>query len=280
MQRRNVSNIVVALALTRCAFATGHGPVFALATPTNPKGGFSLDTSIMGRYGDGGGTMDRTELGYGITQDLKISISAPVMFQTEPFVPARFSAFMPMGGDFETLAVWRFQRSDTGVGSRFETAAIGGLLLPGPQASGGPLNGLHSGPGVLAGIVTGFASRSHYAWVGVTYQAYAASHRDRRPGVLFYSATYAYRPRAWRRDSGWDWRIFGELTGENTAGIVRNGAALPRSGAGEVFVGPSALGVYKNYAVSAGVQFPIYRDASALFPHERVRVAMTLSYFF
>ena len=58
-------------------FASGHGPVFALATPTNPKGGFGFDTSFMGRYG-GNGTMFRATLGYGITENLKVSASAPV----------------------------------------------------------------------------------------------------------------------------------------------------------------------------------------------------------
>src|SRR5580765_1957021 len=63
--------------------ASGHGPVFALATPTNPKGGFSFDTSIMGRYSGGSGTMFRGTLGYGITENLKVSVSAPLVFQGE-----------------------------------------------------------------------------------------------------------------------------------------------------------------------------------------------------
>jgi hypothetical protein len=185
-----------------------------------------------------------------------------------------------MGGDFEALAIWRFQRQDTGVGSRIETAAIGGLIMPGPQDSAGPTKGLHSGPGGLAGIVTGVVSRSHYAWAGITYQRYAGSDHDRRPDVLFYSAAYAYRPPSWRRDTGWDWRIFGEMTGEKTGSIQRAGSALPASNTQEIFVGPSTLGVYKNYALSAGVQFPVYRDLSPLYPRERVRVALSFSIFF
>jgi hypothetical protein len=33
------------------ASASGHGPVFGLATPTNPRGGWSLDFNLMGRAG-------------------------------------------------------------------------------------------------------------------------------------------------------------------------------------------------------------------------------------
>ena len=69
--------------------ASGHGPVFALATPTNPKGGFGFDTSFMGRYGGGTGDMFRGTLGYGITENLKVSVSAPLIFQAEPFTSSR-----------------------------------------------------------------------------------------------------------------------------------------------------------------------------------------------
>src|SRR6476660_5827174 len=102
--------------------ASGHGPVFGLATPTSPKGGFSFDTNFMGRGGAGYGTMFRAGLGYGVTENLKVSVSAPLLFKAEPFAASRFSAFTPMGGDFEAIAIWRFHRQDTGIGSRFETA--------------------------------------------------------------------------------------------------------------------------------------------------------------
>lgn len=260
--------------------ASGHGPVFGLATPTNPRGGFSFDSSLMGRYGDGGGTMFRATLGYGITENLKVAISGPVLFQAEPFPISRTTAFTPMGGDFEALGIWRFHRQDIGVGSRFESAAIGGLLLPGPQDSGGPLKNLHSGAGGLVGGVTGFASRSHYAWVGATYQHYASRSGDQRPDLLFYSAAYAYRPPSWRTDKGWDWRIFGELSGEKSGDLRRAGIAVPGSDAHQLFIGPTTLGVYKNYAVSAGLQFPVYRALGAIYPRERVRIAINFSIFF
>jgi hypothetical protein len=61
-------------------FASGHGPVFGLATPTNPKGGFSADLTLMGGAGRGrNGSMLRGSLGYGVTENFKLSISAPVV---------------------------------------------------------------------------------------------------------------------------------------------------------------------------------------------------------
>ena|ERR1700730_7152947 len=98
--RRVVFVAVAAISATPLLRASGHGPVFGLATPPNPQGGFSLDTSFMGRYGDGGGAMFRATLGYGLTENLKLSVSAPVVFAAEPFTAARGAAFHPYG--------WRF----------------------------------------------------------------------------------------------------------------------------------------------------------------------------
>jgi hypothetical protein len=261
-------------------YASGHGPVFALATPTNPKGGFGFDTSFMGQYGGGSGTMFRGTLGYGLTENLKVSVSAPLVFQADPFAASRSAALTPMGGDFEALGLWRFQRTDFGVGKRFETTAIGGLLVPGPQADSGLLKGLKSRPGALAGVVSGVTSRSHYVWVGTTYQRYAASDGDRRPDLLFYSFAYAYRPESWRKDNGWDWRLFGECIGERTGLLERSGTAIAGSRGNQVFVGPTTLGVYKNYAVSAGVQFAVHQDVGPIYPRERVRVSVNFTIFF
>src|SRR6476620_7811925 len=139
------------MAATQPLTASGHGPVFGLATPTNPKGGWSLDFNLMGRAGRGSGVMFRPALGYGVTENFKVAVSAPVSFKAEPFYPSRMSAFTAMSGDFEATAIWRFHRQDTGIGSRFESAAIGGLLLPSPQDLGGPLQQMKSGPGALVG---------------------------------------------------------------------------------------------------------------------------------
>ena len=259
---KHTLSLSLSLALSPFAMASGHGPVFGLATPTNPKGGWSFDQNFMGRAGAGSGFMYRPALGYGITENLKVSVSGPAVFKTEPFAPARVSAFTSMMGDFEGTAIWRFHRQDTGIGSRVESALIGGVVAPGPQTTGGV--------GGLVGAVTGLASRSHYAWGGATYQRYTG---DRRPDLLFYSLAYAYRPPSWRTDTGWDWRIFGEMTGERAGRVSTGGASH------QVFFGPTTLGVFRNYAVSAGMQFPIHRAASN-YPRERFRFALNFAWFF
>jgi hypothetical protein len=186
----------------------------------------------------------------------------------------------PISGDFSALTWWRFQRKDL-AGKRVESTAVAGILLPGPQSEAGVYRDLHSGVGYLVGGVTGVASRSQYVWAGATYQRYASSQADRRPDLLSYTAVYGYRPLSWRTDyPRWDWRIFGEFTGERIGSLERQGQELPGSPAQQWFLGPSILGVYRAIGVEAGVQFPLSRVAGPLYPREHYRFAVNFAYFF
>jgi hypothetical protein len=99
-----------------------------------------------------------------------------------------------------------------------------------------------------------------------------------RPDLLFYTFAYAYRPESW--DNGWDWRIFSECTGERIGSFQRAGNDLAGSRSNQVFMGPTILGVYKNYAVSGGVQLAVYQNIGPIYPRERVRVAVNFTWFF
>ncbi len=258
-----------------------HGPVFGLATPTNPQGGWSFDLGVNGRGGAGGiSSALEAELTYGVTQNVKLEVSGPVVFEPDPYPRSSVTTNTPISGDFSSLAWWRFQKKDF-AGKRIESTAVGGVLFPGPQQEAGVYRGLNSGIGYLVGAVTGIASRSQYVWVGASYQQYAESKGDRRPDLLSYTAVYGYRPLSWRTDyPRWDWRIFGELTGERAGTLQRQMVELSGSQANQIFVGPSVLGVYRATGIEAGMQFPIYRDAGPLFPKERYRFAINFAYFF
>ncbi len=275
---------VVTMAMLAVAFPLGaadHGPVFGLATPTNPQGGWSFDLGVNGRGGTSGisSTLE-AELTYGVTQNLKLAVSAPVVLQPDPYPRSSVTMNTPLSGDFSGLAWWRFQKKDL-AGKRVESTVVGGILVPGPQPEDGVYRGLHSGVGYLVGGVTGVASRSHYVWVGASYQRYAESQGDRRPDLLSYTAVYGYRPLSWRTDyPRWDWRLFGELTGEHTGTLQRQRIELPGSRANQIFLGPSLLGVYRDIGIEAGIQFPVYPNVGPLYPPERYRFALNFAYFF
>lgn len=274
--------VVLILAGTGFARASEHGPVFGLATPTNVKGGWSVDFGTMARVGTGGGSaMERAMLTYGVTPDVQVSISGPAVFASTALAPGRVTAMMPSTGNFEALGAWRFQRWDNGVGSRIETTAYAGLILPSSQKPPGIISRLHWAPGVVAMIATGYASRKNYFWAGIGGTHFGESHGDRRPGMMMYSLVYGYRPKAFRKNyPHWDGRFFVEMTGEYSSRVQYRRLSVPGTDGEQVFIGPATLWIYKNYGIEGGIQFPIYRKTGPAFERERYRLAIDFSYFF
>jgi len=117
--------LAAALSMAQFVKAADHGPVFGLATPTNPQGGWSFDLGVNGRSGTASSL--ETELTYGLTQNLKLAVSGPAVFQPDPYPRSSVTTNTPISGDFSGLD-WRFQRKDF-AGKRVESTAVGGVLL-------------------------------------------------------------------------------------------------------------------------------------------------------
>lgn len=156
---------VVASSLwTGAAFAdqgplfSGHGPVFGLTTPTNADAAWAIDVGVMGRKGDeDDGAMMRTMFSYGVTEDVQVSWSMPLVFSSAAFAPARMTGMMPGSGDFEAVGAWRFHRMGTGIGRRFESTAYAGVVIPGPQRPAGVAGELSRALGSYTAVSTGIA---------------------------------------------------------------------------------------------------------------------------
>lgn len=283
--------LALALSIVSLMNAADHGPVFGLATPTNPAKGWSFNLGASGRNGTAGvAAALQAELSYGLTENIKLAASTPLWSRGgcstcvssggDAYPRSSITLNTPISRDFSGLAWWRFQRKDL-AGKRIESTVVGGLLIPGPQTEPEPFRNLNSGSGYLIGAVTGVASRSQYIWFGASYQRYAESNGDRRPDLISYSAVYGYRPYFWRTDyPRWDWRLFAEFTGERGGAIHRMGMEVPDSHVQQLFLGPSVLGVYRAIGIGAGMQFPLYRDVGSVYPTERYRFAINLAYFF
>jgi hypothetical protein len=275
MRRAVILLAVVGLAHLS-AFASGHGPVFGLATPTNSQGEWSFDAGLFGRSASSGSQASiRGLIGYGFTPHLTLSFTLPAVVADAAAPPTRIQP----GDDFDSTLAWRFQHRATKVGTRFESTAFAGLVVPGPQSGFPGIAHTTNLPGTMLGAVTGMASRSHYVWLGSTYTKFFEHDGDKRPDVFDYSLDYGYRPPKWRRPPDkWDWRLFGELVGERSHRFQEANAIVSGTQAHQVFIGPSALGIYRNYTVSFGVQLPIYQNVGSMFPKEHVRFAVNFSY--
>jgi hypothetical protein len=264
--------LLAVVGLPTLAISAAHGPVFGLATPTNSQGEWSFDEGIFGRNTSLGTQASiRGLVAYGFTPHLTLSFTLPAVVGDTPLPPTRIQP----GADFESTLAWRFQHSATKVGTRIESTAFAGLVVPGPQSGFNGVVHRTNAPGTMFGAVTGLASRSHYLWLGSTFTKFYEHNGDRRPDVLDYSLVYGYRPPKWRRPPDkWDWRLFGELVGERSNRFQQANVPVANTQAHQVFLGPTALGIFHNYTVSFGAQFPIYQNVGSAFPKERVRFAV------
>ena len=260
------------------ALASGHGPVFGAATPTLGRGGWSVDQAWTLRAGDEDQRqqMLKTMLSFGVTENLQISGSLPLAMADGRLAPARMMSAMSSDREFEGLTAYRFQRRPVGIGGRQEsTVYIGGTA---PLES--RRNAVGAGPSIEAGGSTGYASRSHYVWVGGGIQHFFDRGGDRLGQSRLLTVVYGYRPEALRTEAGKpDLRFFVEATGEDRS--AARIADLETGGpARTIFVGPTSLLLHKAVAVEAGVLFPVYQRVPAASAAERVRVAVNVAYFF
>jgi len=281
-------NRIAALALVLTAMAspraeaTGHGPVYGLATPTLGKGGWSLDVSVMDReVNDTSSAMLRPLLSYGITEDLQASVSLPMPLYMPSGLPsARMMAMMPSSKDVELLLGWRFHRRGSAVGTRVESTAYVGFDYPVDFVRAG----VRTAPGLYGSVVTGYASRSFYVWGGGLYRRYMGTPgaAAERPGdVGLYSLVVGYRPTAFRKELPHaDWRVFVEALGEHVGKDHLAGAPLPNTGGRQFFVGPTVLGLYGSWGISGGPLFRVAGRPNGPAKGDRVRMVVNYTYWF
>ncbi|MCI0432247.1 MAG: hypothetical protein L0271_01165 [Gemmatimonadetes bacterium] len=275
--------IAVALSVRAgSAIAQGHGPAFGLSTPTLGRGDWSLDIGVMGRFVEGAhATMLRTMVSYGITADLQVSASLPLPLDSRSGVPpARGFARMPSSPDMEWMVGWRFDREGIGIGARRESTLWLGLDYPTDAVRGG----VRTAPGIVAGAVTGYASRSVYIWGGALYRRYMSvrgPETDHPGDAALATLVLGYRPPGFRDDVPHpDWRVFLELLGEHTARDRIMGVVREDAGGRQALVALTVLGLYGSWGVSGGPAVPIVRRMNGVQPRERARFIVNTTFWF
>jgi len=260
------------------AFASGHGPVFGAATPTLGRGGWSVDQAWTIRSGDDEQRqqMLKTMLSFGVTENLQVSGSWPLVMGDAHLEPARMMSAMSSDRELEGLTAYRFERRTVGIGGRQESTFYVGGTAPLERRR----NGTGVGPSIEGGVSTGYASRAHYVWVGGAVQHFFQRDADQVGDSRLLTAVYGYRPSRLRTDAGKpDLRFFVEVTAEDR-GAPRVAGVDARTGARTVFVGPTTLLLHKAIALEGGVLFPAYQRVDASSVKEHVRVAVNVAYFF
>lgn len=226
-----------------------HDPVFALGPHVLYKGGieiaphFEQDKTAEERERDA-----VLELTYGLTGDWAVGFEIGYKELSEP------------GGqrdgvdDVRLFTKYRFWRRDT-LGAQ-EAAAVLLALKPdsgGEQISTGTTDG-------LVGLAYGYEGRKWYKWASVRYRINGENEpRLRRGNRLFVDLVGGIRPRSTGyREPDTVWLL--ELNSEFTERAEQNGVKLAHSGGTEIFLSPGIFWTYRNFAVKAGVQIPIFDD--------------------
>jgi hypothetical protein len=258
------------------ARAEGHGPSYALATPTLWKGGWSSDTTASSNTTEEDSEFSlRETIGYGINNRLQLSIGFP-LFKA---INGLKSSSQPRvgGSDVEGTLAWRFHSRPIGLGGRQEsTLMLGGVIPTSDERAGVGVN-----PAVHLAGVTGYASRSVYAWAGGGWQRYFPRGEERVGDMPYATAAVGWRPPHFRGDYPEpDWRGFIEAVAEFPQKDRVNGGRDPNSGGEKLWLGPSVLGLYGAWGVSAGILFPAYQDLNGDQVEERLRAKLTFTYWF
>jgi hypothetical protein len=208
----------------------------------------------------------------------------------------RMMASMSGHQELESALAWRFHRQPVGVGGRFESTVYVGGTIPLTNE----ISGIATTPSVSLAAATGYASRSHYVWLGGGYQRYVSGAGGQFGDVGYVSGVYGFRPAFLRLDYPKpDLRFFVEAMGERTGQATRGtppplsppphsddghggpgGGDTVEGGGTVVLVGPTALLLYKALAVSGGVMFPVHQRPNAGASRERLRFAVNVSWFF
>lgn len=269
-----------ALLVAAAANADSHGPAFGLATPTLGEGEWSSDTSVMSLgTAEGTALMYREMLGYGITQDLQATFSFPLASGNTLMQAPRTRVGSMMGAfqDIEGGVLWRFYRVAPAIGERYEST----LVVSASDGQNALRDGLRMGQGVNLAVITGYASRSTYWWLGGGVQHYFP-HAGGQLGDLYYlSAVWGWRPPQFRHDYPKpDWRLFIESLGEVSARNEIGGQPVQNSGGRKLLLGPSVLGLYGAWGVEAGVLFPVVQSLNGSQPREHYRAKLVFTYWF
>lgn len=282
MKSKSIALGLAAVALlTRASHGEGHGPAFALATPTLAERAWSSDTMLMS-IGNKSGTsfMAREMIGYGINQDLQAVLTFPLSRVVDPIRPPPNMRLGAMGGSFtdvEGSLLWRFHRRAPAVGTRFESTLLVGGAMP-TESQRGPIRNSAS---VNIAAVTGYASRTFYGWFGGGVQRHFDRDGDRIGTLPYVTAVVGYRPPLFQQDYPKpDWRIFIENLNEFPERDQMNGTRRPDSGGRRFLLGPSVLGLYGNWGIEAGALFPVRESLNGNQVKERFRTKFVLSYWF
>ena len=267
-------DLVVVLAATLTpATAFAHEPVFGVGPETIYKGGLGIELGVD--YSEAGDEREwalDTELIYGATEDLSLTLEVPTFLRRE----TEFGHSSGIG-DLVMRAKYRFWNQNS-FGASDRAALILGVKVP----TGRHHRNIPLGSGsvdVLTGLAVGHESRRWYAF-GTFRYLFRTDHDgldrgDRRMfdvagGFRPWLTEYLQPDLVLLLEFNGNWEDHGRLRGDR----------LAATGGFVGWLGPTALLSYRNWMLKAGVQIPIATDLNGGQERPDYRTILAIEYHY
>jgi len=229
--------------------AAAHEPIFGLGPHTIYQGGVGLEVEAARESaGEERIRALHTEILYGVTPDLSITASVPLLRKEEG---KRSRAGL---GDTVFRAKWRFWRRDA-LGTQKQLALVAGVKLP-TGDNAGPVRLGSGSVDFLAVFTGGYESRRWYSFGDVGIRINTEANGIRRGNRFFADVAGGIRP--WLTGY-WepDLVLLVEANLEHERRTRVKGALQEDTGGTVVAFSPGLLLSYRNVMFKAGVQFPV-----------------------
>ncbi len=248
-----------------------HDPVFGQGPHTLFKGGFEVATELhSSKAGDKLDNEIGLDLRYGLTGNW--TIGAEIPYSLKSSIGGSSSGI----GDASVFTKYRFWRKDS-LGLQ-ESAAVSFKIL---TQTGDEVQSPALGTGTtdsIVGLSYGYEGRTWYRWASVRYRENGTTNAGLKRGsktrLDFVVGVRPTLTRYTEPDTVWLLELNGELGDRATL----NGNSVANTGGDEWFITPGIFWTIKNFAIKAGVQFPVVSNLNGSQEKSDYRAQMSFEW--
>ncbi|NIA29914.1 MAG: hypothetical protein GWP06_08405 [Actinobacteria bacterium] len=252
-----------------------HEPIFGLGPHVVFKGGFGIETEYAKELLAGVNELEsttslRTEIMYGATGNLAVTLSAPTIFGHKTGNGTESSSGI---GDISLRTKYRFWRDDK-PGIQDAAAVIIGIKLPtGDYESTPPLGS--GSTDVLFALAAARESRRWYYFGNVRYRLNSKGNTIRFGNRFFADAAFGVRP--WLTEYlKPDLVVMVELNWEAMQPNKIDNQIVANSGGDQLFLSPGIFFTLRNWAIKGGLQIPLLQKLNGLQRETNYRYALAI----
>jgi len=241
------------LSLFCCGVALAHDPVFSPGPHVLYKEGVEIHVGAdRAKAGQARQSDLGLELTYGLTGDWAVGVGLPYRKVVST------AGTTEGAGDALLFSKYRFWRQDS-LGAQNSAAVLLNVMLDNGDDKKNPPLGSGT-TDALVGLTYGYESLKWYRWTSIRYRRNGENSAGLRRGdkwlVDFALGFRAVMPVYLKPDTVW----LLELNGEQGQRAELRGAALANTGGTQWFISPGIFWTSRNFAIKAGVQFPLSSD--------------------